>query len=131
MKAGTYYVGDLCYVLTDAEWNEVCDDLRENEEFTLSNGKIIFLGSTAYGDGEYTDNYGRLYSVDSGTLGVVCVDDLDEDELSDEDIVVEFTSDFPCYVENGVFRFGNIVIDTNAEEWDEEDEEEDAWDEED
>ena len=24
MKAGNYYIGDLCYVLHD-EWNEVCE----------------------------------------------------------------------------------------------------------
>ena len=24
MPAGKYYVGDLCYVMTDAEWDEMC-----------------------------------------------------------------------------------------------------------
>ena len=24
MPAGEYYIGDLCYVMTDEEWNEFC-----------------------------------------------------------------------------------------------------------
>lgn len=30
MKAGTYYVGDLCYVLHE-DWDEVCSLIIDNE----------------------------------------------------------------------------------------------------
>lgn len=42
--------------------------------FTL-NGKKLAIYNTLYGDGQYTDSQGRVYLVDSGTIGIVLVDD--------------------------------------------------------
>jgi hypothetical protein len=97
----TYFVGDLCYVLTDNEWDTVCatvpmrgemleaiesDDgydcdffLNPHEDmFSSAEGyeaaKQFVCFSTAYGDGVYNDLDGNPYSVDSGTIGMIRTD---------------------------------------------------------
>ena len=92
-----YYVGDLCYALTDTEWDTVCAqvDTRgemleaiatedgydcefylEPENFDLTDtdaARPFVCFSTAYGDGCYVDTKGREYPVDSGTIGMIDV----------------------------------------------------------
>ena len=80
MPAGEYYIGDLCYVMTSEEWLEVCDltiqDSRLIEgEFQLKDGRKFAMYSTAYGDGTYYDHYGFSYSVDSGSIGCIRMED--------------------------------------------------------
>ena len=40
MPAGTYYIGDLCYVMTDAEWEQFC-------KITINGNKVL--------DGEFEE----------------------------------------------------------------------------
>lgn len=66
-----FYVGDICYVLDD----EIYDDIwgaagYEDGEYETPYGKFA-VASTAFGDGEYNDNYGHLYGVDAGVIGIV------------------------------------------------------------
>ena len=82
MPAGTYYVGDLCYVM-GPEWDEVCDltiDRNTNRcidgEFTLRDGRRFAVYSTAFGDGLYLDQHGNEYPVDAGLIGCIRVDDI-------------------------------------------------------
>jgi hypothetical protein len=99
----TYFVGDLCYVMNDDEWQTVCslnefypttdpDDFDpqgyldpENMSFEDENaGRPFYLLKTAFGDGCYRGSDGRNYSVDSGTIGCIAVDDIsDKDVLAD------------------------------------------------
>jgi hypothetical protein len=81
-----YYVGDLCYVLHEV-WEEVCDCLfphiTEGTRWgthTLSDGRVIRLHGTAYGDGTYLDNHGREYGVDAGLIGCIAVSDIADSE---------------------------------------------------
>lgn len=134
MQAGTYYVGDLCYVL-HGEWDEVCDRTIEDSEclsgeFTLSDGRRFALYSTAYGDGVYNDNRGRPYCVDAGIIGCILLSDIDL--LDDRNFlscgqVLEFPEDFTTSGSDersdGVIRFGGVCIDTadhNEEEFENE-----------
>ena len=76
MQSGKYYVGDLCYVMSDADWNEVCElTIKGNEcidgEFTLKDGRRFAMYGTKFGDGEYRDQYGNSYCVDSGSIGCI------------------------------------------------------------
>lgn len=70
LPAGTYYIGDPCYVIPDKEWQEVCLKNTGYVQFA-HNGEQMFMASTAHGDGEYEDNKGNIYRVNSGTLGAV------------------------------------------------------------
>ena len=137
--AGQYYVGDLCYVM-HPEWDELCDIMFSRDDYlegrimfseddylegelTVQN-KRIFLASTAWGDGNYADNVGRAYGVDSGNLGIIAVADIAESELPNliDGHVIEFTEDFIVTAQHGRFNFGNILIDTGYNEEEEQDE---------
>jgi hypothetical protein len=95
----TYYVGDLCYVLNSDEWSAVCyldsfypgqdpDDFDpegylEPENTSIEDmqaGRPFYLLKTAFGDGCYRGSDGKDYSVDSGTIGCIAVDDITEKE---------------------------------------------------
>ena len=81
MKAGTYYVGDLCYVLHE-RWDEVCELIIEGNrcldgEFNLKDGTRFAIYGTAYGDGNYFDQNGKSYDVDAGSIGCVLLDNID------------------------------------------------------
>ena len=126
MKAGKYYIGDLCYVMNE-RWEDVCDLSSDGNqiidgEFTTKDGTRFALYRTAYGDGTYTDEAGNEYPVDAGCIGCVLVDDIDLSNESNDltgGNVHTFDSDFFTGSENGVIRFGNVWINTEYEEEDE------------
>lgn len=127
MKKGTYYVGDPCYIF-EKSWPEVLNKTGyfSDGEHKLF-GKTVFGGGTAYGDGSYRDNFGRSYAVDAGLLAIVPISLLNHDkkmtrkqvEKDDSMHIIDMKEDFTCEVNNGVFRFGNIVINTRDTEDDE------------
>ena len=60
MPAGKYYIGDLCYVMSDAEWEEFCSITIDGHnvidgEFQLKDGRRFATYGTAFGDGVYSD----------------------------------------------------------------------------
>lgn len=124
--AGQYYIGDLCYVM-HPEWSELCKlmfktpDMQEGE-LTVQN-KRLFLASTAYGDGCYESNTGNFFGVDSGSLGIIAVKDIDPSELKHltDGHVFNFDRDFIVSAVSGVFDFGAIHIDTAGSEDEEDD----------
>jgi len=116
---GTYYIGDLCYILKP-EWKEVCDLIIKEDtvlegKFKLSDGREFFIGNTAYGDGTYQDNLGQEYPVDSGSLGLIEVRNEFDPNIKLGNLHT-FFQDFTVSVEEGYFIFGAITIDTRSEE---------------
>ena len=131
MKDKKFYVGDLCYVLD----SDTCDELfglvadsllLEGESVTLQDGRKFFLGRTSHGDGNYFGSDGNNYSVDSGTIGIVAVEDIsNENKFNHEyqgtlyweqlghvhkmpsDSLEKSTSEF------GYFKLGTIEISAN------------------
>ena len=120
MKAGTYYVGDLCYVLHD-EWDEVCeliikDNVCLDGEFTLKDGRRFAIYSTAYGDGTYLDQSGNEYGVDAGSIGCILLSDINlesEGNFLTGGNIVPFENDFHTDEEDGRIMFGSLIIDTD------------------
>ena len=123
-----YYVGDLCYVMHD-EWNEVCSitsfDNEDDAEYQLEDGRKFFFYSTAYGDGQYNDTDGLPYSVDSGSLGAIKVDDIRDPEFArivEQGLghIHEFPAEIDgmdCYAEGenlGILNFYTVQIDTEG-----------------
>lgn len=128
MKAGKYYVGDLCYVLGD-RWDEVCDLIIVDHkcldgEFELKDGTKFAIYGTAYGDGFYGDQHANGYPVDSGSIGCVLVDQITDGEL-DESLgnIFDFTEDFETSEEDGIIRIGDVEIDTVGESYEDEEDE--------
>lgn len=129
MPAGTYYVGDLCYVMHE-EWDEVCElffagrnDYGCNQgKFKLKDGREFVSFNTRYGDGCYSDQNCNNYGVDAGLIGCIKVADIRE-KLQPDSVTVHFSTDFRCHSDGTMLRFGHIVIDTDPP-YDEENEEE-------
>ena len=118
---GQYYIGDTCYVM-HPEWDEVCEITIDDNHckegiFELNDGREFGLWHTAYGDGTYLDNEGREYWVDSGSIGIIAVDDITESEKENITTgnVINFDKSFRVFCENGLFEFGHIRIDTRDE----------------
>lgn len=126
MKAGLYYIGDLCYVFNQEDWDEVCALTIEGSrclegEFEMKDGRKFAMYNTRYGDGEYYDQFGNRYSVDSGTIGCVLWKDISRYEyiLPDVGAVVHMKEDFSTYNHGGLICISSTTIDT-AEEWEKE-----------
>ena len=127
MPAGKYYVGDLCYVMHD-EWDEFCSLTINGHnvldgEFNLKDGRRFATYTTKYGDGNYFDQDGKSYDVDAGLIGCVALEDINFDDKSNfvaGGRVVEFTKDFTTFSAGGVITIGNISIDTDPVEEEEE-----------
>ena len=132
MPEGKYYVGDLCYVMDDAEWEEFCsitiDGMKVKDgEFQLKDGRRFATYGTAYGDGVYHDQYGHSYSVDAGLIGCIKVEDIranNYDNLLDLGSIMEFDSSFVTSGGRGdegwegLIQFGHVMIETNPVEED-------------
>jgi len=127
MPAGKYYIGDLCYVMADDEWLDICDITIQGTrvidgEFQLKDGRRFAMYSTAYGDGVYYDEYGHSYSVDSGSIGCILLDDIkyvdNFDQFLDVGAILEFDKDFVTWGGRGesdwegIIQFGHVVIET-------------------
>ena len=117
LQKGVYYIGDLCYVM-DQEWEELCDLIEGNQYpdegvYRFTDGRRFAIFNTAFGDGEYYDKQKRSYSVDSGTLGCIKVDDLTKEVDEALGNVVEMPTDFYCYSDGKTIYFGDIAIQTD------------------
>lgn len=131
----TYYIGDLCYVMHDV-WDEVCsltcpqDGPTQQGQFQLADGRKFLLFDSLYGDGEYFDNLGNSYPVDSGTLGAILLDDIRDETAHPESgaihVMARPLTASNCREAKGEIWFNNIVIMTDLE-LDEEEEEEDQF----
>lgn len=124
MKAGKYYVGDLCYVMHD-KWDAFCEQTIVGHD--VLDGEFVVGGvnvatyCTKYGDGVYTDKEGRQYPVDAGLIGCINVEDIAPTELENLHLgnVIEFAKPFNACSRNGVIYFGEVEIDTGDSEEDE------------
>ena len=121
MPAGKYYIGDLCYVMDNDEWRELCNIIFQGQkviygEFELPDGRRFAIYGTAWGDGEYYDQYGHTYSVDAGSIGCILMSDIRAhkyDNILDLGAVQEFAEPFATGSQGGQLEFGHVVIDTD------------------
>lgn len=72
--ANVVYVGDLCYCLNDAVYQEAIELANYEGKFDSTISGMHVEGafvSTQYGDGGYPGSDGRTYGVDAGIIGIV------------------------------------------------------------
>lgn len=130
MPAGKYYVGDLCYVMTDKEWDTFCSiTIKGNEcldgEFEMPDGRKFATYGTAWGDGEYKDQYGNRYCVDAGLIGCIRMEDIRAEKYENIEslgAVHTFDTDFVTgggrgHADwHGTIQFGRVAIETDPDE---------------
>lgn len=129
LRPGKYWIGDLCYVMSDV-WDEFCD--KTIVEHNCIDGEMIIAGKliaqykTKYGDGLYRDENGNNYGVDAGLIGCIRVEDI-TDPKADLKLgrVVEFNRSFRTGSdEDGVIFFDDVRIATGDSAYDDYDDEE-------
>ena len=109
-----YVVGDLCNALNSDEWQDYCFSEQ------LPEGAFSF--HTATGDGTYVDAEGREYGVDSGTIGILPLDKVsDQEKLRTalkyrivQILDIDEVDETDCYEEDGVIVLGPVTINTAA-----------------
>lgn len=130
MPAGTYWIGDLCYVLdleNDEvnEWDEVCSHIIDlvthtclEGKFQMKDGREFICFSTKYGDGEYPCSNGSRLGVDAGLIGCIKLSDIKAEHTTKElaylGTTVDFPNEFWCYSDNGDMTFGHITVNTSG-----------------
>lgn len=70
---GTYYIGDLCYVLSDKVYDTIFGDLGGYDSglYQKKGSSDFFLvDGTAFGDGLYKSSDMKEFAVDAGILGI-------------------------------------------------------------
>jgi len=120
MPAGTYYIGDLCYVMHDV-WDEFCDLTITKDHVCVQDGEMTLHGkrfatySTMYGDGVYHDKQGKEYGVDAGLIGCIHVDCISVEEHKNLDLGHVHKFDRPFRTGrsmDGTIYFGDVEIHT-------------------
>lgn len=117
MKAGTYYIGDSCYVLREDslegfDWVEDICNYIEDQHFMVFNEHVVVFG-TMYGDGCYESNVGYTFPVDAGIIGCTPCSLWKGIGEPSGCLKVEFKEDFTCYENSGTLVFGHIEVYTD------------------
>ena len=103
LPAGDYYIGDLCYVVENwEEYHKLFFPVEGGDQhvgvFTNSAGVKFANYGTAFGDGIYRDEEGNEYAVDSGSIGCIPIEAIQEPHALGN--IVNFPVDFDCeYIE--------------------------------
>lgn len=118
-EPGTYWVGDLCYVLQADEWDELMiqTSLAEEAVAEIRGFKVGYCG-TAFGDGVYMDEERNLYPVDSGSIGIMPLEKIKvSNKIMQLGRIIQMPESFSIENQNGRLRFGNVLIDTDFREF--------------
>jgi hypothetical protein len=124
---GNYLISDPCYLFSSEEWSEAGESNNWFSDSPIAkttvNGKeVFFLGfNTTYGDGEYRDNLGNLYDVDSGMIGLIPMEVVEQTKQDISHIaniqnkIVTFDAKTLVSNYDGEFEFGSVWINTNED----------------
>lgn len=114
---GTYYIGDLCYVLGDDVYDNVYGeyDYQDGVYANSDTNEIFMVGGTAYGDGFYEGSDGNDFAVDAGIIGITPISCTRKNEGGGH--LYTFTKPVKCTFKNGIFKFvsGDTVLIINTE----------------
>lgn len=114
---GDYWLGDPVYS-NGKRWHLIVDDYLKNSPIG-SHGKVWFIAfGTIHGDGIFQDQDGREYPVDSGTIGLTPVAFATKAPFGSHR--VSFSEPIECRLEGHVLHFGEIEINLDGEEDEEE-----------
>lgn len=112
MNKGSYYIGDLSYVLE--KWDEIIFlNKIKNNEYTIKNGGNIACFAVNIDNPIHEDQFGQIYKNKSGFLGCIQIEDIDyvDADLTNGQIV-QFYDTFTTWESMGRILFGHICINT-------------------
>jgi len=125
LTAGEYYVGDLCKVLDQSgyDWSDIMSDTNglgiELEpscytRYLEYKGSKFFNSGTFEGNGVFSDQSGRTYTVNSACVGCFPLSVLPKGIETKGGHVVQFEEDFECgdCDLEGNIQIGHLVINT-------------------
>jgi len=110
LKAGTYFIGDLTYVVKD--WGMFFQyGFFDTGEFSLANGAMGCFFKGRYSADFYSDNLGGTHPINMNSIGCIRTKSpgLMKNKF-DHGIVVRFTKNFNCYNGGNFFLFGDILM---------------------
>ena len=96
LPKGTYYIGDPCYVLSNEDYQTLLNenDLLLKTEVVTFKGKELFILGDGVGDGQFDitdisdddedEQWSSFISVDSGCWGVIPVELLINDKMTED-----------------------------------------------
>jgi hypothetical protein len=124
--AGTYYIGDLCYVLGDDVYDKVYGgyDYRDGVYAKKGTSEIFMVGGTACGDGFYEGSDENGFAVDAGIIGITPSSCIRKNNGGGH--TYTFSEPVKCTFKSGIFEFVSgdttLTIDTERNVSDEESE---------
>ncbi len=118
--AGAYYIGDICYALDDKVYESIFGGIGGYDDGLYkckTDPNVFFMvASTAYGDGAYRSNDGRIFSVDAGIIGIVPLSCATQGTEGGH--VYTFKNPVECRMKGGCFTFTSsdtcVSIDTRG-----------------
>ncbi len=120
LPAGTYYIGDLCYVLGDNIYDNIFGGTGYEMGIYTENstGRTFVVNSTAWGDGEYPASDGKKFAVDAGIIGICPASLMAKDDGGGH--MYTFDAPVRCKFSGGRFFFSwgynSLVIDTTGDD---------------
>ena len=103
-----FYVGDICYALSDKMYHEVWGDKYHFDDGcfeAMDSGFSFAVGSTANGDGCYVDNEGHEYPVDAGCIGIVPLELVAKEKAKDLGFISKGPGKAHYEINDGKFIF--------------------------
>lgn len=120
LPEGEYWFADPCLILSNEEYDELMEVAlvnrwREDQFFTLKNGRNVWVLNTAHGDGHYESNKGHTLLVDTGSIAIASV--LESDKDSPYQISrITMEKPFRCFSgDDDILYFGHITVNTGDE----------------
>ncbi|GAB2734272.1 hypothetical protein [Nocardioides pakistanensis] len=77
VPAGTYFLGDPCYAVPDEDWADLLvqtDFFHGSPSGVVRDHDVFAFSTLELGDGEYHDEHGHSYQVDSGLIGLTAAE---------------------------------------------------------
>jgi hypothetical protein len=124
LELGKYYLGDPSYVLSEKIYIGILENIYQFKNGKLNiNGIYITIHNTHFGDGVFIDTKNRKYNIQSGLLGLIPLELIEDTNLCKDGHVFNFENKVNYIYDAGIFYIKSgrkyINIDTrNMDDYD-------------
>ncbi len=108
MTPGTYYLGDLFFVLKE-EFFLITNPIKN--EFILNENRKIAYYTTINMSESYQDQFGQEYFIENGNIGCIRIEDIDSIEVDfSKGKIISFYDNFNTRETQNRILFGHICV---------------------